>query len=388
MDIDIDLLHGYVHPEEGDRTPSSGEQTLICLLDSVRERTSIDHASVRNEMHSAARAVFRGCRHDAHDGHRCVVRLTSVVERDQRAREVGPVDGRDRVEQRAAGRRERAAAVRREAEGDLRMGQSERGHRARQRPTLGTLAAQEGASGRQRGEEISHLDAGSRRCTGAAAISGATVAVARDRRRRLIGRPRDQIDVGRRHDRSQRLAAKTQRPDRKEVLRGAQLRRRVALEGVGDLLRRDAVAVVAHSQQIDAAALRVDLDRACPGIDRVLDQLLEHRRRPLDDLAGSDARGDLRRQHADQRSLLPRGNVRHALALKRQALASLLAQVVEPLQRLERRQRVRVQLRELIDQPVARGRRCLRRGPHIAEQRQLRAFPTDLARRTGLQLQQ
>ena len=110
----------------------------------------------------------------------------------------------------------------------------------------------------------------------------------------------------------------------------------MALKGVGDLLRWDAMAVVAHAQQIDATTLRVDLYRARSGVNRVLDQFLEHRCRSLNHLARGDTGGDFRRQHTNLRSLLRRGHVRrgavrHALALERQALASLLAQVVEPL---------------------------------------------------------
>jgi hypothetical protein len=50
----------------------------------------------------------------------------------------------------------------------------------------------------------------------------------------------------------------------------------------------DAVAVVADPDQAHAAFLEVDVDAARAGIERVLDQLLDHGRRPLDDIAGRD----------------------------------------------------------------------------------------------------
>jgi hypothetical protein len=55
-----------------------------------------------------------------------------------------------------------------------------------------------------------------------------------------------------------------------------------------DLLRPNADAVVAHAYQTAAAALQFDVDAPCGGVQGILDQLLDHGRRPLDYLAGSD----------------------------------------------------------------------------------------------------
>jgi hypothetical protein len=54
------------------------------------------------------------------------------------------------------------------------------------------------------------------------------------------------------------------------------------------LLRWNADAVVRNADQARAAALDSDCDRARPGIERVLDELFDDGRRPLDDLAGRD----------------------------------------------------------------------------------------------------
>jgi len=51
------------------------------------------------------------------------------------------------------------------------------------------------------------------------------------------------------------------------------------------LLRFDAAAIIAYAHKPDAAALDVDLDAARPGIEAVLDELLDDGRRALDHLA-------------------------------------------------------------------------------------------------------
>jgi hypothetical protein len=47
-------------------------------------------------------------------------------------------------------------------------------------------------------------------------------------------------------------------------------------------------AVVADADQLDAAFFELDLDRRAARIECVFEQLLEHRSRAVDDLAGGD----------------------------------------------------------------------------------------------------
>ena len=56
--------------------------------------------------------------------------------------------------------------------------------------------------------------------------------------------------------------------------------------------RGHAAAVVADPDQPPAAAVGDDLDPRRAGVERVLDQFLDHARRPLDHLAGGDAVDD------------------------------------------------------------------------------------------------
>ena len=62
----------------------------------------------------------------------------------------------------------------------------------------------------------------------------------------------------------------------------------VAQEGGLDLGRLDAAAVVGHLNEIATAAADVNGDCRCAGVDAVLDQFLDRRKRPLDHLAGGD----------------------------------------------------------------------------------------------------
>jgi hypothetical protein len=43
------------------------------------------------------------------------------------------------------------------------------------------------------------------------------------------------------------------------------------------LVARDSAAIVADTQALHAARSELDLDRACPGVEAVLDQLLQRR---------------------------------------------------------------------------------------------------------------
>ena len=63
----------------------------------------------------------------------------------------------------------------------------------------------------------------------------------------------------------------------------------MALDREREVGARHAGAVVGDADQAPPAAVGHDLDAACAGVERVLDQFLDHARRPLDHLAGGDA---------------------------------------------------------------------------------------------------
>src|SRR5262249_40415191 len=89
-------------------------------------------------------------------------------------------------------------------------------------------------------------------------------------------------------DRRQRLAAKPEAPHAEEIVRAVDLARRVARERERQILARHPAAVVDDADLALASLRDLDDHAARAGIDRVLDQLLHDRGRPLDHLAGRD----------------------------------------------------------------------------------------------------
>ena len=108
---------------------------------------------------------------------------------------------------------------------------------------------------------------------------------------RLRARPRGRETMSRRGDRAdggQRLAAKAERRDAREVA-VRNLRGRVAIDGKREIGGVHARAVVDDADELAAAVLDGDVDAARAGIERVLDEFLDRGRGALDHLAGGDA---------------------------------------------------------------------------------------------------
>ena len=61
-------------------------------------------------------------------------------------------------------------------------------------------------------------------------------------------------------------------------------------KGERQVLGNNAMPIVHHADELGAALLDVDIDPRAAGIDRVLQQFLDHTRRPLNHLAGGDFR--------------------------------------------------------------------------------------------------
>ena len=74
----------------------------------------------------------------------------------------------------------------------------------------------------------------------------------------------------------------------------------MAFDGQPQLGRRHPAAVVGDRHEVDTAILELDRDPRRSRIDRVLDQLLQRRRGPFDDLAGGDLIDQLVGQAADR----------------------------------------------------------------------------------------
>ena len=114
------------------------------------------------------------------------------------------------------------------------------------------------------------------------------------------------LDIRNRCDAGQCFAAESQRGDPVEVGQVGDLARGVPHERHRQVLGRDAFAIVADSDRDLACPTHIDGYPPGVRVQRVLDQLLDDRRGPLDHLAGSDGVGDLRRQQMDRAHWLNR----------------------------------------------------------------------------------
>ena len=98
-------------------------------------------------------------------------------------------------------------------------------------------------------------------------------------------------------DAGQGLATKPESGDVKEIVHARDFTGGVAREGAHGIVGVRALAVVGDGDEPDAGIFQLDANVAGAGVERVLDQLLDHRGRPLHDFARRDLVGDLRRQH-------------------------------------------------------------------------------------------
>ncbi len=97
----------------------------------------------------------------------------------------------------------------------------------------------------------------------------------------------------------QRLAAKPERPNRRQIVGPRDLARRVTLDREPRVLRIHPFAVVLDAQRLLPAELDGDRNPPRARVERVLDELLDDRRRTLDDLAGGDLIGEVQGQAVD-----------------------------------------------------------------------------------------
>src|SRR6185437_6984112 len=85
-----------------------------------------------------------------------------------------------------------------------------------------------------------------------------------------------------------------------EIVEAADLAGRMRGHRQRQLVDVDAATVVAHADKARTPGLDIHLDPRGAGIEAVLDQFLDHGRRPLDDFAGGDLVDEFGRKQADR----------------------------------------------------------------------------------------
>ncbi|GAB1412399.1 hypothetical protein MASR1M97_11350 [Candidatus Desulfobacillus denitrificans] len=176
------------------------------------------------------------------------------------------------------------AAVVLKLEGDLRMGQRDAPHGLLAVGELGVLAPEELAPRRRVEVEVVDLDH-----RAAAERGGRDVLFGPDAPGvRCFAQAADQSQSRHGGDRGQRLATEAERGDAFEILQRGDLAGGVTGERQRQLVLRNAAAVVDDADLPHAALEQLHRDIARAGVEAVLQQLLHHRGRPLDHLAGGD----------------------------------------------------------------------------------------------------
>ena len=168
-------------------------------------------------------------------------------------------------------------------------------HQSRHGGGLGTVLLHEFQPGRGVVKEVRHPDGGALR--GALLPDGLHVpALTMNGGTYGILRPSGQhvypADGG---NSRQSFTPEAKGPDLGQILRRAELTGGVAQKGGGQLLRRNAAAVVCHPDQAHAAPLDLHHNGGGSGVDGVFHQLLHNRGGALHHLAGGDQVGHMRR---------------------------------------------------------------------------------------------
>src|SRR5882672_11195604 len=153
---------------------------------------------------------------------------------------------------------------------------------------FGGFAAQELAARRRVEVQVGYRHCGARRACRGLDLADMRALGADRRAMRRLPRAGDDRDSRDRGDGSERLAAKSHAADAFQVPEAADLARGVARERERQVVARYAGAVVVDLDALRAALVQRHGDAARVRVEAVLEQLLQHRRGPLDYLAGSD----------------------------------------------------------------------------------------------------
>jgi hypothetical protein len=182
-------------------------------------------------------------------------------------------------------------------EGEIGPDQRMAAHGLEAMRELGRLGLQELAPRRRVEEELAHFD---RRADAARAAASSPLRVSR---RVACEAPSLRLVIATSATEAIAASASPRKPivaTPSRIGERGDLAGRVAAQRGRQLVGRDAVTVVLDGDGADAASAQANGDARRAGVDRVVEQLANDRRRPLDDLAGGDLADQLARQLADR----------------------------------------------------------------------------------------
>ncbi len=294
MDVDVHFAVRNVQEKERFGRPVLLEEPREGLIQGRLERPVLDRPRVdEEELTVAVRPPFERPGHKPPDA----ASRFRVIDLHQAVEDIPPVKLEDPLAQSRHGRAiEDGPPGLGQDEPHGGRGQGRIGQVFRDRAQLGPVGAEELAAGREVEEQVPDLDR-------------------RPLRERDVRDPDELLpfpfdarpavslavrgleqDAGDRRDARQRLAPEAERRDALEILLAGDLARRMPAERHGRVLRGHALAVVPDGDELLPAVGQLDAQFGRPGVEGILDELLDDRDRPFDDLPGRDLPGELRRQ--------------------------------------------------------------------------------------------
>ena len=285
--VDVDLADRHLQEGDDDGMAAGGDRFAVGLRDGLREGGTVDRTAVDVDVLLFAVATGPGrARGQAADAEAALGVLEPRHVADHRgaqqvARAIGQRRRRPQVQQRVGLGPHQPSRI--------GVGQGQLRQQAHDRALLGLARLHELAPGRRVVEQIADGDGGAavagRRFTAddLATLDLDHPAGVRGRRAADAAHPADRGDA------RERFTAESERADAHDVGGRGDLAGGVALEGQRQVAEGHAVAVVIDRQRGQAAVLQSDRNLPGAGVEAVLDELLDDRRRTLDHLAGGDA---------------------------------------------------------------------------------------------------
>ncbi|HVH10884.1 MAG TPA: hypothetical protein VM736_13900 [Gemmatimonadales bacterium] len=271
VDVDVDRIAREVEEEEQRRAIVGRDGGPVARLGGPQEERVADRAAAHEHVAFAARGSrVGGPLSEAAD----LERPFAVGDGEERLRE-GPAPQLANPLDRAGGRAhvDDGAGVARERKGRVEAGEGEGGDRLHDGTRFCRLSAQELAAGRRIEEQATHGDA--RAALADDGLRGRALAAddAQAGAVHAIGRGVE-LEAGHGGDGREGFAAEPERTDPDQVVRLADLARRVAREGQLHVGGAHAGAVVVHPDQAFAPVLDLHADRVRPGIEGIFHELL------------------------------------------------------------------------------------------------------------------
>ena len=301
--VDINRALRHLNAEDRQWESALRDQRLVGIVDGLGDCAVLDDARIDDvRLPGAAALEHRRLRDVAGD----LDVLVLEREPQERVSCLSAIDGLYRVVEVARARRHDGhLVVVDEVELDVGTRERELDDEIVDARALRVIRLEEFLARRRIEEEVLYLD---RRADIAARLDEVRLLAARDGYARaevvtLAARQEREARDGR--DRRQGLAAEAQRADGIEVTDFADLARRMAQDREVRILRAHAPAIVRHAHEARAARHDLDLDAGRARIHRILDELLDDRRRPLHDFASRNLVDGIVVKYMDHRHALP-----------------------------------------------------------------------------------